>query len=136
MRISSRFCLLIVLAFVGCEPCPHYRRLEVAAFTGSPVTKKPYGTVKAFPTKEDVKQPYEVIGMMSCEGSAAEEAAIVKAMLYRAADIGADGVILNPPKVGAEDVTGGKVDVRIGWAALIGGGNQRAYRAQAIKFKD
>ena len=74
--------------------------------------------------------------MMSCEGSAAEEAAIVKAMLYRAADMGADGVILNPPKVGAEDVTGGKVDVRLGWVALIGGGSQRAYRAQAIKFNN
>jgi hypothetical protein len=57
-------------------------------------------------------------------------------MLYRAADMGADGIILNPPRVGHEDVTGQRMNVQIGWAALIGNGDQCAYRAQAIKFKD
>jgi len=63
---------------------------------------------------------------------------ILNAMLYRAADMGADGIVLSPPPNPAEDVTGSKgevqVDVRVGWAALIGSRDQRAYRAQAIRF--
>jgi hypothetical protein len=132
-------CLLFAIAWfaVGCEPVRHYNRLQVASFAGpAKPTRKPYGTVQVFETPEDVKRPYEVIGMMSCEGSAAEEAAIVNAMLYRAADMGADGVLLNSARAGAEDVTGQRIDVRLGWAAMIGGGNQRAYRAQAIRFKE
>lgn len=136
MRMSLLLGLLIVLSGVGCEPCRHYNRLQVAAFTGGAVTKKPYGTVKPFSTAADVKRPYEVIGLMSCEASAGDEAAVLNAMLYRAADLGADGIILNPPKIGAEDVTGSRVDVRLGADAwILGNGNQRAYRAQAIKFK-
>ena len=122
-----------ILVLTGCEPVPHYNRLQAAAFVGS-LPRKPYGTIKVFQTPADIKRPYEVIGMLSCEGSAAEEAAIVNAMLYRAADMGGDGVLLNTAKAGAEDVTGSRIDVRFGWAAMIGGGDQRAYRSQVIRF--
>ncbi len=128
--------LIAVACFASaCEPVRHYNRLQIAPYMGS-LPRKEYGTVKVFQTVDEIKRPYEVIGMMSCEGSAAEEASIVNAMLYRAADMGADGLVLNSARAGAEDVSGKKVDVRIGWAALIGSGNQRAYRAQAIRFKD
>jgi hypothetical protein len=97
--------------------------------------------VKVFQTPDDVKRPYEVIGMMSCEGSAGEEAGILNAMLYRAADMGGDAIILNVPRVGAESVNSNnnKVDVNFKeniWAAMTGHGDERAYRAQTIIFKE
>ena len=67
---------------------------------------------------------------MTCEGSAGEEAGILNAMLHRAGDLGADGIILNGAKPGAD----GRTDVLAGWGTLIGNSN-RAYRAQAIRFK-
>src|SRR5947208_17123315 len=135
MKIHSLYLLMCIVVFAGCEPCKHYNRLEVAAYFG-PGQKKPYGTIRPYERPEEVGRPFEVIGFMSCEGSAAEEAAILKAMLYRAADMGADGLLLSPAKIGAEDVNGQRIDVRFGWMAMIGNGNQRAYRAQAIRFKE
>lgn len=137
-QIMKTTAILLAAACVilsACEPCPHYNRLQMAPLAGAG-PKKPYGTIKYFRTADEVKRPYDVVGVMSCEGSGAEEAAILKAMLYRAADIGADAVITNTGKIGSEDVTGKSFDVRVGWAALIGGGNNRAYRAEAIRFKD
>jgi hypothetical protein len=103
-------CSLLVCLLFGCEPVRHYNRLEVAPFAGPAKVPKeqrrPYGTVKVFQTVADIKRPYEVIGMMSCEGSAGEEAAIVRAMLYRAADMGADGLLLNSFRAGAEKSVG------------------------------
>jgi hypothetical protein len=101
-------------------------------------SRKPYGTIRPYNTEQDVGRPFEVIGFMSCEGSAGEEAAILKAMLYRAADMAADGLLLSAPRLSGEDVTpsGSTGNVRTGWMSLIGNGDQRAFRAQAIKFKD
>jgi hypothetical protein len=126
--------LSAVLILTGCEPVRHYRRLTVACYTG-PVQKyptppkKPYGSVKVFQTKEDVAEKYEALGMMTCEGEAEEEAAIVNAMLYRAADMGADGLILTPPGTGGETAT----NVRLSWG-LMPNNSHRAFRAEAIKF--
>ena len=110
--------LVPLLALAGCaEPCPHYNRLQVASYY--PVTvKKPYGTVKPFHAAQDVGQPYEEIGFMSCEGSADEEAAILNAMLYRAADMGADGILLDTKgmtkeQVAPETQNGNNVDVNV-----------------------
>jgi hypothetical protein len=132
--------LAITLVLSGCEPCRHYNRLQVVAYAGpakAPAAqRKPYGTIKPYDTAQDVGRPFEVIGFMSMEGSAADEATVLKAMLYRAADMGADGIILNPTTMGSEPQNQTKVDVRVGWAAFIGNGNDRAYRAQAIRFKE
>lgn len=138
MKQKLFFAFAAVL-LVGCmEPCPHYNRLQVATFYGSaqPV-KKPYGTVVPFYTADDIKRPYEAIGFMSCEGSVAEEAGILKAMLYRAADMGADGILLNPGKVSGESVEkpSENINFKMGWMAMIGNSGACAYRAQAIRFK-
>jgi len=129
--------LTAVALLTACEPTRCYNRLQVAPFAGAG-PKKPYGTVEAFQTAADVKRPFKVVGLMTCEGSAEEEGQIVKAMLYRAADLGADGVLLTVPNGIGGDATPQtqKVDVRLGWAALLGGGNNRSYRAEAIRFTD
>ncbi|HBZ70135.1 MAG TPA: hypothetical protein DEP35_10540 [Deltaproteobacteria bacterium] len=130
-------CLLAGAASLhgACEPVRHYNRLQVASFEQG-LPRRPYGSVKVFRDASDIGRPYEAIGMMSCEGSAGDEAGILNAMLYRAADMGADGVLLNDvPRIPREQV-GGSVDFRYGWAALIGNGDQRAYRAEAIRFKE
>lgn len=119
---------------VGCEPVRHYNRLSVAQF-GSKLPKKPYGTVKAFTSAKEVPQPFEVIGFLSCEGSPAEDAGIVNAMLYRAADMGGDGVILNTGSAGVTEPGAQKIDVRVGGPGFFGFGNQSVYRSQVIRFK-
>jgi hypothetical protein len=129
-------CLLVWVApsHFGCEPVHHYNRLQVASFEQG-LPRRPYGSVKVFREASDVDRPYEVVGEMSCEASAGDEAGILNAMLYRAADMGADGLLLNDLiRVPGEQV-GGSVDYRYGWAALIGNGDQRSYRALAIRFK-
>jgi len=135
--------LLGVLLLSGCggEPCPHYNRLQVAAFYGTDPrpAKKPYGTVIPFDTPNDVKRPYRAIGFMSCEGTVGEEGGILKAMLYRAADMGADAIILNASGISQESITPNNqklnVNVTTGLIGeMIGNGNKRAFRAQAIQF--
>ena len=138
--------MLVLLALVvsGCAPCRHYNRLEVATFYGqSPHPKKKrYGTVLPFQAPEDVKRPYEAIGWMSCEGKMSEEGGILNAMLYRAADMGADGIILNPEirkisqePIGSQNIQTINVGVRQGWVTSIGR-NTFAFRAEAIRFTD
>ena len=91
-----------------------------------------------FLTRAEVKQPFERVGLTSCEGEMSEEAGILNAMLYRAADMGADGLILEgtAERLGAEDIGPDKaVMTSFGWAALVAGStDNRAYRATAIKF--
>jgi hypothetical protein len=137
--------ILIALVLSGCagEPCRDYNRLQVATFYGPNVhaAKKQYGTVVPFETPQDVKRPYQVIGFMSCEGNVGEEGGILNAMLYRAADMGADGILLNASSVSQEEVQANKqklnVNVTTGLIGeMIGNGSKRAFRAGAIKFTD
>lgn len=135
--------LLLALAFgflaTGCEPVPHYNRLKAASFVrpDAPPAARPYGSVAVFQSADDVKQPYDLIGMLSCEGTAAEEAPILSAMLYRAADMGGDGVLLGAPKNAGEVTsdTPAEGEVRSGWATSTGRGKRRGYRSWVIKFK-
>ena len=131
--LALTFCFA-ALWITGCEPVPHYNRLQAAAYVHEPA--KPYGSESVFQNAEDIKRPYEVIGMLSCEGSAGEEAGIVNAMLYRAADMGGDGVLLGGPQVGSEiSQNQTNINVKMGWAALVGDGDRRAYCARVIRFK-
>ena len=135
----KRILLLVALAALcGCESTPHYNRLQVATYnTTGPLIKKPYGSAVPFDTPEDVKRPYTAIGYMSCEGSMSEEAAILKAMLYRACDLGGDGIILNPKRVSGEHTSNAhNINVQWGWMAMIGNGNNCAFRAQVIRFNE
>jgi hypothetical protein len=136
MGIRVLVAALLLVLVVGCEPCKHYNRLQVVRYMGA-LPAKPYGTVRPYQTAQEVGRPFETMGFMSCEAPASDEAAVLKAMLYRAADMGADGVLLNPtPLSGGTPATGTDLDSRVGWAAVIGNGDNRAYRAQAIRFKD
>ena len=124
------------MLMTACEPVPHYNRLQVAPFTK--LSSKPYGSVKVFRNPQEVTKPYEVVGMLSCEGSAGEEAGIVNAMLYRAADMGGDGIILGGPRSGSNEAGNNQSvsNKQEDWAAPVGDGDRRAYWAQVIKFKD
>jgi hypothetical protein len=58
-------------------------------------------------------------------------------MLYRAADMGADAIILNPPKISQEAITSQKLNINISGGLIgeaIGNGDRRAFRAEAILF--
>ena len=140
----------IVLMLAGClEPCPHYNRLQVATFYGPGVPdKRPYGSVVPYYTTEDVPGKYRAVAFMSCEGNVNEEAAIMKAMLYRAADMGADGILLSAKGFGQDEgvnhtantqfvqsTQNMNINVRWGWMSLIGNsGDHCMFRAQAIRL--
>ena len=126
--------LFLVLCFSGCEPCRHYNRLQVVTYAAR-APRRPYGTIQPYQNAHDVGRPFDVVGFMSCEAPAADEAAVLKAMLYRAADMGGDGVLLNALPVSGDNLTAAKLDVRIDWAAQVDNSDNRAYRAQVIRFK-
>lgn len=99
---SMKKCIIglipIVFILVGCESCPHYNRTQVAGPNGAPVAaaaKKPYGSVKLYQDKSEVPGSYDVIAILSVTGDKNEEPKFITAFLYRAADIGADGVIFH-----------------------------------------
>jgi len=116
--------VVVVFLFVGCEPVPHYNRVRVASVTGEPVKVppklwgkvKPYGSVKLLQKRDEVTAPSEVIAIMSVQGERGEEAGFIDAFLHRAADLGADAIILDPPSVAFNQKEG-------------------IYRAEAIRFK-
>jgi hypothetical protein len=123
--------LAIALLCIGCESTPHYNRTKVLMM-GQALTKKPYGSVKLYEHKEDVPAPYDVMAIMTVDGSSGEEALFMKAFLYRAADMGADGVIFYP---GREHGV-----LQPGWFAYgywspARISPERAYRGEAIHFK-
>jgi hypothetical protein len=114
----------IASLLLGCEVCPHYNRIKVGSLTGAPVAaypKKEYGTVKLYRDKSEVTEKYEVFALMSLQGDPGDEPRFIKAFLYRAADMGADGVIL----------TRGE---SVGTGGPYGGGVATAYRADAIRY--
>ena len=134
------FALACIVVVSGCEPCPHYDRLQVAAFYGTVKPhRKPRTAVIPFDTPTKVGRPYRVIGFMSCEGTVGEEGGILKAMLYRAADMGADGVVLNAHSISQEEIqpNGQKMNFNVTTGLIgetIGNGSKRAFRCQAILF--
>lgn len=134
MTRSLAILSLVTLALAaGCESTPHYNRTK-AVLLGTPGPARPHGSVRLYEGKEAVGAPYEVISMLSVEGHAGEEAAFIKAFLYRAADVGADGLILYRGPVAAGVQGGGFVITRNGG---FGGASQvtqdAVFRGEAIR---
>lgn len=92
MKTQGVLALVVLLGVLGCESTPHYDRTKVVVI-GTTYPKKAYGTVKLFQDKAEVPGQYDVIALMSVEGNAGDEAAFIKAFLYRAADLGGDAII-------------------------------------------
>lgn len=129
MKISLVPLLGVAALLFGCESTPHYNRTKVVALA-EPQPKKPYGSVKLYQSKDAVPGTYEVIAMMSVAGKAGEEAQFIKAFLYRAADLGADGLILERVSL----VAGSQG----AWVGDIGGFNtiqDAVYRGETIRLK-
>ena len=128
--------LVAVLSLIlGCESTPHYNRTKVVTM-GAPLPKKPYGSVKFYQSKQEVPGSYDVVAILSVEGKAGEEAQFIKAFLYRAADLGADGVIFYRVSLAAGTDGGGWVVGNNGGFGLPYKTTQDAvYRGEAIVLK-
>ena len=133
---------LAVLSFLlGCaESTPHYNRTKVLTFE-TPLPKKPYGTVKLIQSKtpygsvqDEITGKYDVIALMTVEGRAGEEAAFIKAFLYRGADLGADAIILYRGSVIAGQ-EGMSVPLKNGSIGFESPSQDAVYRGEAIHFK-
>jgi hypothetical protein len=140
--------LAVTGLLIGCEPVPHYNRVQVASLTGQPAEVpvkqqgkvRPYGSVKLFQSKEEVPGKYQVIGIMSVEGKAGEEARFITAFLYRAADMGADAIILYRVSLTSDLKGGGSGFIANGQGAFGLGApietvHNAVYRAEAIRFQ-
>ncbi len=127
--------LAVAFFVVGCgEPCPHYNRTSVVSLIGQPTEIpskergkiKPYGSVQLFENKAEITKPYEVIAILTVSGNLGEEARFMKAFEYRAADLGADGVIFYK----------GQVTPGLNFNGLFYNSTQEAsFRGEAIRFK-
>ncbi len=63
----------------------------------------PTKTLQVFDTAEEVKQPYHKIAKVTRPGHREAEGKIVNALIWRARQAGAEGLILLPPKHGWPD---------------------------------
>jgi hypothetical protein len=127
--------IAVVLLLTGCESTPHYNRTKVVTL-GTAFPKKPYGSVKFYDAKEQVPGAYDVVAIMSVEGKAGEEAQFIKAFLYRAADLGADGLILYRVSMAAGIEGGGWVAGTHGGFGLPANTTQDAvFRGEAIHLR-
>lgn len=142
MRKTFLLFLAVLSVFLGCgtEPTPHYNRTKVLTFA-NPLPKKPYGTVKLIQSQTpygtpqaEIEGKYDVLALMTVEGHAGEEAAFIKAFLYRAADLGADALILY-----RGDVVGGQEGMAIaaksGAFGFTNPSQDAVYRGEAIHFQ-
>jgi hypothetical protein len=132
-RIIPIALLCAMSAILGCESTPHYNRTKIVV-TGAALPKKPYGTVKLFQSNSEVTSNYDVIALMSVEGSPGDESAFIKAFLYRAADVGADAIILHRGTVvaGQQGIGAG---AKGSFGFLETPSQDAVYRAEAIHFK-
>ena len=129
MKIAYLPVILVSFLLVGCESTPHYNRTSVVTLT-EPQPKKPYGSVKLYESEDEVQQPYDVLAILSVDGKAGEEAAFIKAFLYRAADLGADAVIVQ-----RLSVAGGTGGGAAGMLMPLSPSQNAAYRGEAIKYR-
>jgi len=137
--------LAIAFLITGCaEPCPHYYRTNVVSLNGQPTEipssqygkVRPYGSVKFFQSKEEVTNPYDVVAIMTVSGKPEEEEKFIKAFLYRAADLGADGVIFYRVNLATKIEGGGWVmGQNVGVGLPVQSSQEANYRGEAIRFK-
>jgi hypothetical protein len=135
MRKTLVAAMIALTTILGCESTPHYNRTKIV-MVGTTFYKKSYGTVKLFQSKAEVTGTYDVIALMSVEGKAGDEAAFIKAFLYRAADVGADGLIFYRGNQAAGTTGGGWVlGERGGFGLPSSPQIEASYQGEAIHFK-
>ena|SRR5438093_5027167 len=127
-------CILILCALTACESTPHYNRTKIVRLDNGPIVKKPYGSVQLFQAKEEVRQAYDVLARMSVSGNAGDEAAFLKAFLYRAADLGADGLIFERVSF-AGGQQGGMIAGRAGGFGFFDSSQDGFWSGEAIRLK-
>jgi hypothetical protein len=79
------------------------------------------------------QRPYKVIALLTCEGAAAEEAAMMEAIFYRARMMGADAVM---SAATARNQRGDPIIFGNGGGFGGGGSTRCVYRAKAIVYED
>jgi hypothetical protein len=133
----KHFAILVAMSCLlgsGCEePVRHYNRINAVSLTGdlleTPVSMqgkaKPYGTVKLFRNKAEIPGKYSVLALMTVSGDPGDEALFIRAFLYRAADIGADAVLLDGGPVGTSGFDLGGL-----------GSTGNAFKAEAIRLEE
>lgn len=117
-----RLPLLLAVLLTGCVSVKMFR-------TGAGTVYQPTtpASVLVFFTADDVHRPFEIIGEILAEGSSgwgAKDSSLVEKSQRKAAEIGANAIIITKEKGSGEA------------AALLLGANDRKQRVQAIRFKD
>ena len=107
------------------QPIKHADRVKVATYDSSP--RPASARLDVYDLSRDAQanpapKAHKVIALLTCEGGAQEEAEMMNAIMYRARQLGADGVVILPP-----DRTYGL------WSAL---GERRIFSAKAIVYSE
>ncbi len=87
------------------------------------------------------ERPYKVIALLTCEGAVDQEVVMTKAILYRARQIGADGLLgtgtITTQKEGTVNVAGTVVkQIAMNVLGLGGSGARSVFRYRAIVYED
>ncbi|MGC9944468.1 MAG: hypothetical protein ABSE48_21800 [Verrucomicrobiota bacterium] len=76
----------------GSRPVRYASGVQVATYDSTP--RQPSASVRAFQSPAEVQRPYHVIALLSREGYLRDEGLIVNALVWRAKQMGANGIIL------------------------------------------
>jgi hypothetical protein len=140
--------LAVALIMAGCsttpEQCrpeakpPKADRVQVLTYDTTPRTKTTH--LDVYDTKPP-ERPYKVIALLTCEGAVDQEVVMTTAILYRARQIGADGVMsvgtITTQKEGTVNVaTTVEAQIAMNVVGLGGSGARSVFRYRAIVYED
>jgi hypothetical protein len=146
--IQILFSLSLVIAVAGCSTTsdqsrpetkpPKADRVQVLMYDTTPRTKTTHLDVY---DKIPPERPYKVIALLTCEGAVDQEVVMTTAILYRARQIGADGVLgagtittMKEGTVNVADTVGKQMMMN---AMGLGGNSARSvFRYRAIVYED
>jgi hypothetical protein len=134
MKVTRFIAALAAVAIVGCATTPQdgekspkfAKRVQIVMYDTSSLPKSAY--LDVYDIKPPIR-PYKIIALLTCEGAPDEEAAMTKAILYRARMMGADAVL----SANTSFSDGGGF---MGSRAGILFGTRCVYRARAIVYTD
>ncbi|MGD1086272.1 MAG: hypothetical protein ABSA47_16170 [Verrucomicrobiota bacterium] len=106
MKITILSILLVMIA-ASCSTTPkdesgkpvvHANRVKIVMYDSKERTRST--STEVFDLSRGGKapiRPYKVIALLTCEGTVNEETDMLNAIIYRARQLGADGLVIRPP---------------------------------------
>ena len=116
--------VILVVCFLALAGCTVTSAVKLSENTYRPLNPE---QVRVFTTEEDVDVPFEKIAIITSEGDSSQKTALIEKMKKKAAELGANGLILGQF---TEATTGQKVMQALLWTSA-----NNKHEAIAIRMK-